>query len=91
MCWLLPEISAHSNTLKVWLLTDVLQGYEGRILPIDLAIVQQCAQFGAVQPEKLPDALIAATAIVHDLVLVTRNINDFRAFDIPLINPWDLP
>ncbi|KKB10634.1 hypothetical protein VE25_16975 [Devosia geojensis] len=79
----------HSARLSAWLHSDIVPTYEGRLFNIDLDVAVQCARFGHVPDDHLADALLAATAIVHDMILVTRNIGDFRDFVVPLLNPWD--
>ncbi len=64
----------------------------GRILPVDVAVMKTWGAFYAKHQRagrKLPamDSLIAATALEHQLILVTRNTNDFPD-DVPLLNPW---
>ena len=81
-----PELSAR---LSAWLHSDIVPSYQGRLLDIDLDVAVQCARFGHVPADHLADALLAATAIVHEMILVTRNIGDFCDFAVPLLNPWD--
>ncbi|SPZ48200.1 PilT protein domain protein [Agrobacterium tumefaciens] len=47
-------------------------------------------RISAIRPRGDIDGLIAATAIVHDLILVTRNVKDFEDTDATVINPWDV-
>ena len=79
--------------LQDWLQGELTQRFEGRILPVDretaLAwgdVTAECAAVG--RPIAAMDALIAATARVNDLGLVTRNATDFEATLIPIQNPW---
>lgn len=61
------------------------------ILPVDAPIYRHCARLMHGKPDHLyEDALIAGTAIVHDLTVVTRNVNDFAGFGVRLLNPFDL-
>jgi predicted nucleic acid-binding protein len=74
--------------LSRWLNEVVLTGFEGRIIPFDLA-----AALGAgalPTPDKRPtaDAMIAATALVHELQVVTRNVGHFEALGMTCIDPW---
>lgn len=74
--------------LRAWLDRQVLPEFSGRILPIDTAVALRCAQLHV--PDKLGerDALIVASALVHGMTLVTRNVADFEASGAPLLNPW---
>lgn len=59
-----------------------------RILPIDDAIATRCAQLHVTDRRNEADALIAATALVHDLAVVTRNVQDFDGTNVIIIDPW---
>ena len=71
-----------------WLET-LRRGYGKRILPITEAIAVEWGRLAALRPRGDADGLIAATAIVHNLVLVTRNVADFSDTPVTLINPWE--
>jgi hypothetical protein len=75
--------------LRAWLEDRILAGFEGRILAIDVDVSRQCA--GLHVPDRRPerDALIAATALVHHLTVVTRNVADFEPMGVELLNPWE--
>ena len=75
--------------LRTWLDTLVLPEFNGRIFPVDTAVAQRCARLHVPDPRAERDALIAATALVHGMTLVTRNLADFEATGVPLLNPWD--
>ncbi len=66
-------------------------GYADRILPVTPAITRRWAELNLARTLPVVDALIAATAIVHDAVLVTRNVADLAGADVRLLNPFDLP
>jgi toxin FitB len=61
-----------------------------RILPVTDRIALEWGRIAALRPRGDVDGLIAATAIVHDLILVTRKISDFEDTRVSLINPWDI-
>jgi toxin FitB len=74
--------------LRAWLDGHVLPAFAGRVLAVDAAVALQCARLHV--PDKLSerDAMIAATALVHGMTVVTRNVADFEASGVPLLNPW---
>ena len=74
--------------LRSWLDNKVLPGFAGRILPVDEAVALRCAALHVPDPRPERDALIAATALVHGMTLVTRNVADFEPRGVPLFNPW---
>lgn len=71
-----------------WLDRHVLPAFAGRILPVDLAVAQRSARFHVPDPRPFRDGLIAATAMIHGMTVVTRNVADFQYSKIPLLNPW---
>ena len=75
--------------LREWLDKHVLPGFHDRILPIEVAVAQRCARLHVPDPRAERDALIAATALVHGMTVVTRNIDDFEATGVPLFDPWN--
>jgi hypothetical protein len=75
--------------LREWVDSKILPVFAERILPVDTAVARRCAQLHVPDPRSELDALIAATALVHGLTLVTRNVADFRAMNVPLLNPWE--
>ena len=75
--------------LRAWLDQHVLPAFSGRVLPVDTAVAQRCAALHVPDPRSERDALIAATAMVHHMTVVTRNVADFEATGVPLLNPWD--
>ncbi len=78
-------------TLRQWIDSKVLPAFAGRILSVDTAVAQRCAALHVPDPRAERDALIAATALVHGLKVVTRNTADFKATGVALINPWEVP
>jgi predicted nucleic acid-binding protein len=75
--------------LRSWLSNQVLPVFLDRILPFDTSVAQRCAQLHVPDRGSDRDTIIAATALVHGLVVVTRNINDFSSTGVELLNPWD--
>ena len=79
------------SILRAWLDKQVMPAFARRILPIDLAVVLQAAALSVPEPRPFRDGLIAATALVHRMTVVTRNVAHFRATGVPVLNPWDTP
>ena len=79
---------AQGAVLRSWLDLHVMTAFAGRILPVDTAVVRRCA--GLHVPDRRPDrdALIASTALVHGMTVVTRNVSDFAPTGVGIINPW---
>jgi toxin FitB len=78
---------SHSH-LQRWFET-IQTEYQDRHKPITKEISLEWGRISVIRTRSDADALIAATAIVHNLTLVTRNIVDFSDLPIKLINPWD--
>lgn len=77
--------------LRKWFETQVVTAFEGRVLPIDAAVAARCAQLMIPDPQSPWDALIAATALHHNLTVVTRNVRDYEASGVPAFDPWNSP
>jgi toxin FitB len=80
--------SAQGAILRAWLAERVLPTFTGRILNIDSAVAQRCAASHVPDPRADRDALIAATALVHGMTVVTRNVADFESTGVAMIDPW---
>jgi hypothetical protein len=80
---------AQGAVLRNWLEEKLLEGFRGRILAVDIDVARRCAALHIPDRRAERDALIAATALVHRLTMVTRNTSDFRSVGLDLINPWD--
>lgn len=72
-----------------WLQRDILDAFAGRILPIDAKVAAECAALHVPDRKSERDAFIAATALVHEFTVVTRNTKDFAAMGVQLLNPWE--
>jgi predicted nucleic acid-binding protein len=83
--------AAQGTRLRAWIDDQILARFEGRILAIDTAVAQRCARLHVPDRRAERDALIAATALVHGLTVVTRNVADFVPTGVALINPWEPP
>ena len=82
---------AQGALLRAWIDEQILPRFEGRILPVDTSVAQRCARLHVPAPRSERDALIAATALVHSLTVVTRNTADFASASVALLNPWNRP
>lgn len=74
--------------IRQWLEHQVLPAFDGRILTVDANVARRCASFHVPDPKPHMDALIAATAWVHGMTVVTRNTDDFIEMGVSLLNPW---
>ena len=68
--------------------------HASRILPVERSVAERAAQLRAQAKRvglhlHLPDALIVGTAATHGLILATRNVKDFAALDVDVVNPWE--
>ena len=80
---------AQGAVLRAWIDDKVLPAFAGRILPVDTAVAQRCARLHVPDRRAERDALIGATALVHRLKMVTRNVADFELMGVYLVNPWE--
>lgn len=76
------------NLMLAWLTRDIIGGFAGRLLPVDEDVALACAALHVPNRRPDRDAYIAATALVHDLTVVTRNTRDFEGTGVKLFNPW---
>lgn len=81
--------ATHGAMLRSWLEQHVLPEFSGRTLPIDTAVAQRCARLHVPDKRGERDALIAATALVHGMAVVTRNVADFKPTGMAIVNPWE--
>lgn len=77
-----------SEILRSWIDNTVLVRFANRVLPVDEAVALRCARLHVPDPRPERDALIAATALVHGMRVVTRNLDDFARTGVALLNPW---
>lgn len=80
---------AQGAVLRAWIDKEVLPAFEGRILSVDTSVAQRCARLHVPDPRAERDALIAATALVNRLTVVTRDVADFQPMGVVLLNPWE--
>jgi predicted nucleic acid-binding protein len=80
--------------LEAWLEVDLRARFSGRILPVDAAVADrwgllaaQARRHGATL--SIIDGLLAATALHHNLTMVSRHVSDFAAAQVPVLNPWE--
>ena len=81
--------SAQGVVLRSWLEARVLPQFAGRVLPLDQTVALRCAQLHVPDRCAERDAIIAATALVHGMTVVTRNTADFAATGVKSLNPWE--
>lgn len=79
------------HRLRTWLEQSVLAEFHDRTLAIDTPVARRCARLHVPDRRSERDALIAATALVHGMAVVTRNVADFAATGVALIDPWQAP
>ena len=80
---------AQGALLRAWLEKHVLSSFADRILPVDTIVARRSAALHVPDPRPYRDSLIAATALVHGMTLVTRNVADFTPTGVALLNPWE--
>lgn len=83
------EDATQGTILRNWFENQVLPAFSQATLNIDAAVARQCAQLHVPNKKGERDALIAATALVHNMTVVTRNTKDFKGTPVTLLNPWE--
>lgn len=81
--------ASQARVIQQWIEDRVLTAFADRILAVDTAVARRCALLHVPDPRPYRDSLIAATALVHGLTLVTRNHSDFAPMAVPVLNPWE--
>jgi predicted nucleic acid-binding protein len=79
---------ARGAIFRKWLDDRVLTTFAERILMVDTVVARQSAKLHIPDPRPIRDALIAATALVHKMTIVTRNVCDFETTGVSILNPW---
>jgi toxin FitB len=75
--------------LRAWFDGQILREFDGRVLPVDMQIAKRCAALHVTDPCSYRDSLIAATALVHGMTVVTRNVSHFAHTGVKILNPWE--
>lgn len=85
---LAPRDPATANTLKEWTL-GIRGDFANRIIAVDLEIAETWGRITAGRSLPIVDSLLAATAIVREMTLVTRNVRDIADTGVTILNPWE--
>ena len=80
--------AAQGAVLRAWMERHVLPEFAERTLPVDTAVAQRGARLHVPDRRGERDALIAATALVHGMAMVTRNVADFEPTGVTIVDPW---
>ena len=81
---------AQGALLRAWLDHSVAAAFKSRVLPVDERVARRSAALHMPNPAPFRDALIGATALVHEMAVVTRDLKDFQRFDeLAVLNPWN--
>jgi hypothetical protein len=76
------------TVLRTWLEKHVLSAFEDRVLAVETSVARRSATLHVPNPCPVRDSLVAATALVHGLTLVTRNVADFERTGVRIVDPW---
>jgi predicted nucleic acid-binding protein len=80
--------SPQGAIFRKWLDEHVTPAFEGRILSVDATVALRSARLHVPDPRPVRDGLIAATAMVHGMTVVTRNVADFEPAGVAVLDPW---
>jgi len=75
--------------LRKWTMDRVLPAFVDRVLPVDSQVAMRSAALHVPNPSSFRDSLIAATALVHGMTVVTRNVAHFQVSGVSVLNPWE--
>lgn len=76
--------------LRAWLDQSVTAAFKNRVIAVDERVARRAAALHVPDPAPFRDALIGATALVHEMTVVTRDLKDFKRFhDLDVLNPWN--
>jgi predicted nucleic acid-binding protein len=89
----LPQ-SKRRTQLETWLESELQARFSGRLLPIDRSVADRWGLLAAQTKRagkslSAIDGLLAATAMHHNLTIVSRNVSDFASTHVPVVNPWE--
>lgn len=84
-----PKDPDFAGELEEWYRDQVIADFGERLFPVDRRIAELAAEYETLFGLTVEDALIGATAKVHNLTLATRNTADFKTIDVSLVNPWE--
>ncbi|WP_029146328.1 type II toxin-antitoxin system VapC family toxin [Microbacterium luticocti] len=79
---------AQGQMLRRWAEQVIGRDFRGRVLPVEAAVASIAARMHIPDPRPERDALIAATALHHNLTVVTRNVRDFAPLGVRVFDPW---
>ena len=82
--------AGQGQLLRAWLERQVLPTFSDRILSFDAEAARCCAQLHVPDPRSERDAMIASIALSNEMIVVSRNTEDFAATGVKLLNPWEL-
>ena len=80
---------AQGQRLRAWMDNHILPEFAERTLPVDMAVTLRCASLHVPDARSERDALIAATALVHGMTVITRNLTNFEPTGALVLNPWN--
>jgi predicted nucleic acid-binding protein len=80
---------AQGQRLRAWMDNHILPEFAERTLPVDMAVTLRCASLHVPDARSERDALIAATALVHGMTVISRNLTNFEPTGALVLNPWN--